>query len=148
VRAPLGDVLRGQLDEVPIDRITGELTIGYQDLARASGIAGLRIVRDGDALRVSGSVEVLGRELQASAVGRVEVAGSDIVITAEQAEVDGVDLPQAGLDAAARALSFAVSPRSLPLSLQITAVRIEAQALLVSAESDDAVLRRAGTAVG
>ena len=47
VRAPLGDVLRRQLDEVPVDRITGDLTIGYAELARASGIAGLRITRDG-----------------------------------------------------------------------------------------------------
>jgi hypothetical protein len=148
VRAPLGEVLGGRIDEVPVDRITGELAVGYAELARASGIPGLRIVRVGDALRVSGSVEVLGRQVDASAVGRVEVAGSDIVISAEQAEVDGVQLPQAALDVAAGALSFAVSPRSLPLSLRITAVRLEQQALLVSAESDDAVLRRAGSAVG
>lgn len=148
VHAPLGEVLRGRIAEVAVDRITGELTIGYDDLARASGIPGLRIVRAGDALRVSGSVRVLGRQVDASGVGRVEVDGSDIVITAEQAEVEGVQLPPAALESAARALSFAVSPRSLPLSLRITAVRTEQDALLVSAESDDAVLRRAGTAVG
>lgn len=148
VRAPLADVLRRRIDEVPVDRITGDLTIGYDDLARASGISGLRIVREGDALRLSGSVEVAGRQVDASAVGRVEVADNDIVITAEQAEVDGVDLPQRALDAAARLLSFTVSPRGLPLSLQITGVRTEQDALLVSARSDDAVLRRGAVPVG
>lgn len=142
VRAPLGDVLGGRIDSVPVDRITGDLTISYADLARASGIAGLRITRDGDALKMSGTAQVLGREVAAVAVGRVEVDGSDLVITAEQATVDGVQLPPAGLAAANKALSFAVSPRSLPLALKITNVRTEQDALLVSAESDQVVLSR------
>jgi hypothetical protein len=141
VHAPLGDVLRRQLDEVPVDRITGDLTVGYEELARASGIAGLRITRDGDALRLSGSVPVLGRQVDASAVGRVEVVGNDIAITGERAEIAGIELPQPALDVAARLLSFKVSPKNLPLSLRITSVRTGDTALAVSAESDDAVLR-------
>lgn len=142
VHAPLGDVLNGRLSSVPVDRITGDLTISYEDLARASGIEGLRITREGDALRVTGSVNVLGRRLDAVAVGRVEVDGSDLKITAERATVDGVELPQAALVAANRALSFAVSPRELPLSLRITNVRTEQDAVVVSAQSDQAVLSR------
>jgi hypothetical protein len=142
VRAPLGDVLKGRIDSVPVDRITGDLTISYADLARASGISGLRLTREGDALRVSGSVTVLGRQVNAAAVGRVEVHGSDIRITAEQAQVNGVELPQAAIELANKALSFAVSPRSLPLSLRITDVRTDRDALVVSAESDQAVLSR------
>lgn len=106
VQAPLGDVLRRQIDEVPVDRITGDLSVGYAELARASGISGLRIVREGESLRLSGSVEVLGRQVDASATGRVEVAGNDIVITAEQAVVNGVEVPQTALELAARLLSF------------------------------------------
>lgn len=142
VRVPLGDVLRRQVDEVPVDRISGDLIVGYDDLARASGISGLQITRDGDALRLSGSVEVLGRQVDASAVGRVEVAGNDIVINAEQAEVAGIEVPQTALELAARLLSFRVSPSGLPLSLRITGVRTGEEALQVSAVSDDAVLRR------
>lgn len=142
VHAPLGDVVDGRLSSVPVDRITGEVTIAYDELARASGIQGLRIVKEGDALRVSGSVAVLGRQVDAVAVGRVEVEGSDLRITAEQATVEGVELPRSALDAANRALSFAVSPRELPLSLQITNVRTEQDAVVVSARSDQAVLSR------
>lgn len=148
VRAPLGDVLRRQIDEVPVDRITGQLTIGYADLARASGISGLRITRGGDALRLSGSVEVLGRQVDATAVGRVEVVGNDIVINAERAEVAGLELPQTALDTANRLLSFRVSPSGLPLSLRITGVRTGDDALQVSAESEDAVLRREDVPAG
>ncbi len=142
VKAPLGDVLRRQLDEVPVDRITGELAVGYAELARASGISGLRITREGESLQLSGSVEVLGQQVDASATGLVEVVGNDIVITAEQAVINGVEVPRAALDLAARLLSFRVSPSGLPLSLRITAVRIGQESLEVAAVSDDVVLRR------
>jgi LmeA-like phospholipid-binding len=142
VHAPLGDVLNGRLTSVPVDKITGDLTISYDDLARASGISGLHIVRNGDALKLTGSVTILGRQLDATATGRVEVDGSDLKITAEGAAVDGVELPQTAIDLANRALSFAISPRSLPLALRITDVRTADDALLVSAESDQAVLSR------
>jgi hypothetical protein len=141
VRVPPGDVLRRQVDEVPVDRITGDLSIGFDELARASGISNLRIAREGDALRLSGSVEVQGRQVDASATGRVEVSGTDLDISADRAEVDGVEVPEAALDAAARLLSFRVSPRGLPLALRITAVDVTDSGLRVSAVSEDAVLR-------
>ena len=141
VRVPLGDVLDRQVEEVPVDRITGNVTVGYDQLARASGISGLRIARDGDAVTLSGSVEVLGRQVEASATGRVEVNGDDLVISADRAEVAGVEVPDVALDAAARLLSFQVSPSRLPLSLRITGVEVTDTGLQVSAVSDDAVLR-------
>lgn len=141
VQVPLSDAIRRQIDQVPVDRISGTLTVRYDELARASGISGLKIVRAGDSLKLTGSVQVLGRKLDASAVGRVEVRGNDIAINAEQAEIAGVAVPQVALDAAARLLSFRVSPTNLPLSLRITSVDIGDDALFVGAVSDDVVLR-------
>jgi hypothetical protein len=84
---------------------------------------------------------VLGRTVDAEAVGRVEVDGGRIAINAEQAEVAGIPVPQAVLDEAARLLSFRMQPRDLPLDLRITAVRLADSGLLVDAVSDDVVLR-------
>jgi LmeA-like phospholipid-binding len=138
---PLSDAVRGNVDQIPVDRISGTLGIPYDQLARASGISGLTITGNGDALRLSGSVRVLGRTVSADAVGRVEVDNGRIAINAEQAEVAGVPVPQAVLDEAARLLSFRVQPRNLPLNLRLTAVRIGDTGLLVDAVSDDVVLR-------
>jgi hypothetical protein len=138
---PLSTAIRGDVTQIPVDRISGTLGIRYDELARASGISGLTITRAGDSLRLSGSVQVLGRSVQASAVGRVEVHGGQIAINAEQAEVAGIPVPQAVLDAAARLLSFTVQPTNLPLDLRITAVRLTDTGLLVDAVSDDVVLR-------
>ena len=93
-------------------------------------------------MEVSEGRTIRCRQVDASAVGRVEVVGNDIAINAERAEIAGVEVPQAALDVAARLLSFRVSPRGLPLSLRITGVRTGDTLLEVTAESDDAVLRR------
>jgi hypothetical protein len=140
-RVPLSDAVGGNVDQIPVDRISGTLGIPYDQLARASGISGLTITRNGDALRLSGSVRVLGRTVDAEAVGRVEVDSGRIAINAERAEVAGVPVPEAVLAEAARLLSFRVQPRNLPLDLRITAVRIGDTGLLVDAVSDDVVLR-------
>jgi hypothetical protein len=141
VHLPLSAAIHRDVDRVPVDRISGTLDVRYAELARASGISGLKIIRDGDALKLSGSVRVLGQQVDASATGRVEVNGNDIAINAERAEVAGVPVPQVALDAAARLLSFRVSPTNLPLALRITSVDVGDTGLLVSAVSDDVVLR-------
>jgi hypothetical protein len=137
----LSDALGGKVDKIPVDRISGTLLIPYDQLAKASGISGLTITRHGDSLRLTGSVQVLGRPIKAEAVGRVEVNDGQIAINAEEAKVAGIPVPQAVLDEAARLLSFRVQPRNLPLNLRITAVRLADSGLLVDAVSDDVVLR-------
>lgn len=137
----LSDALGGNVDRIPVDQISGTLLIPYDQLARASGISGLTITREGDSLRLTGSVQVLGRSIKAEAVGRVEVNDGRIAINAEQAEVAGVPVPEAVLDEAARLLSFRVQPQNLPLNLRITAVHLTDTGLLVDAVSDDVVLR-------
>ena len=138
---PLSDAVGGNVDQIPVDRISGTLLIPYDELAKASRIPGLTITREGDSLRLTGSVQVLGRPLQVEAVGRVEVDNGRIVINAEQAKVAGIPVPQAVLDQAARLLSFRVQPHNLPLNLRITALRLADNGLLVDAVSDDVVLR-------
>jgi hypothetical protein len=137
----LSDALGGNVDRIPVDQISGTLLIPYDQLARASGISGLTITREGDSLRLTGSVQVLGRSIKAEAVGRVEVNDGRIAINAEQAKVAGIPVPKAVLDEAARLLSFRVQPQNLPLNLRITAVHLTDTGLLVDAVSDDVVLR-------
>jgi hypothetical protein len=137
----LSDAVGGNVDRIPVDRISGTLLIPYDELAQASRISGLKITREGDSLRLTGSVQVLGRSVDAEAVGRVEVNDGRIAINAEQAKVAGIPVPQPVLDEAARLLSFRVQPRNLPLNLRITAVRLADNGLLVDAASDDVVLQ-------
>jgi LmeA-like phospholipid-binding len=142
VRAPLSDMVGGRLKQVPVSRITGTVAVGYDDLARASGIPGLTIRPTSGGLQVSGKLQVLGQQIAASAVAHVAVVNEDLVVTADHAQISGTNASPALLAAAARLLSFTVSPRQLPLALRITGVTTGADALSVSAEARNVVLRQ------
>ena len=142
VRAPLNQMIGRRLDEVPVQDIAGSLAVRYEDLAQASRVPGLQITPSGDGLRVTGQVQVAGRQIEASARGRITVQDNDLVVTADQAEVGGVELPAVVRAQAARLLSFQVSPRSLPLGLRITGVQVGRDSLGVQAQASDVVLRR------
>ena len=86
---------------------------------------------------------MLGRQVDASAVGRVEVAGNDIVITADQAEIAGVEVPQAALDIAARLLSFTgLAERTAAVAADHRPAHRDSASRGRPPVSDDAVLRR------
>lgn len=138
---PLSAALRGSVDQIPVNQISGTVLIPYDQLAKASGVSGLKITREGDSLRLTGSVQVLGQPIQVEAVGRVAVDNGRIAINAEQAKVAGIPVPQAVLDQAVKLLSFRVQPQNLPLNLRVTAVRPADDGLEVDAVSDDVVLR-------
>jgi hypothetical protein len=135
-------MIGGRLDQVPVRDIEGTLAVGYADLAQASGIPGLQISPVGNELRVSGRIQLPTGQVEASARGTVSVADDDLVINADEAQVNGVELPAAVLATAARLLSFRVSPRSLPLALRITGVQILPDRLTVAARAQNVVLRR------
>jgi hypothetical protein len=142
VRATVSDMLGGRLNQVPVSRVTGSVQVHYDDLARASGIPGLAIRPASGGLQVSGQIQVLGRQVSASAVAHVSVDNEALVVTADHAQIDGTEIPSAVVTAAARALSFRVSPRQLPLGLRITGVTTGPDALSVNAEAQNVVLRR------
>jgi hypothetical protein len=142
VHAPLSDLVGGRIDRVPVDRITGTVTVGYADLARASGVPGLTITPENGALRVSGQVSALGQPISATATARVSAVDGDLVVTADHAQVSGVPATAAAVAAATRLLSFRVSPRQLPLALRITGVNVGNTSLSVAAEAQNVVLRR------
>ena len=147
VHAPLSDLAGGKLDQVPVDDVTGSVLVHYDDLARASGIPGLSVQPVNGGLRVSGQVRVLGQTISASAVAHIAVQQGSLVVSADQATVNGAPAPPAVVDAAARVLSFRVTPRQLPLGLRITGVSTGPNALTVSAQGTSVVLRR-GTLAG
>ena len=138
---PLSAALRGSVNQIPVDRISGTVLVPYDQLAKASGVSGLKITREGDSLRLTGSIQVLGQSVQAEALGQVGVDNGQIAINAQQVKIAGIPVPQAVVDQAAKLLSFQVQPRNLPLNLRVTGVRPADDGLQVDAVSDDVVLR-------
>jgi hypothetical protein len=139
VHVPLSSVLSGSVDRVPVDRIDGTATLSYALLsAQLGGDSTLR--PDGDGLRITKTVEVLGQTVPLTATGTVTLDGDELVIDVERASGAGVDLPGFLVSRASDLLDLRYSVPALPFGLQLTGVTPAEDGLDVRVAARDAVL--------
>ncbi len=139
VHAPLSQVLSGSVRQVPVDRIDGTATLSYELLSRELG-DGTTVVREGDALRITRTVEVLGRRLPLTATGTITVDGPDLVIDVRDAVGAGVDVPGWLLERADGLLDLRYPVPELPFGLEVTGVAPGRDGVDVALQARDAVL--------
>lgn len=149
---PLADVIRRNVGQILVDRVTGTATAAYSELARAVGSArGLRIDSispDGDRLRVRATATIAGQQVGATARASVRVEQGEVVVTADQVTVDNLPADTPGVATLAGQLSFPVPLDDLPFHLRVTGVRIGEHGLAVSAQGRDVVLNGSAHPVG
>jgi hypothetical protein len=140
VHVPLSSVLSGSVEEVPIDRIAGTATLSYSLLAAQLG--GNTMLRpEGDGLRITKTVEVLGRTLPLTAVGTVTLHGNELVIDVQKASGAGVDVPGFLVDRVSDLLDIRYTVPALPFGLQLTGVEPVADGVRITVAAKDTVLR-------
>jgi len=142
VRVPLSEVLSGSVTEVPVDRMDGTATLSYELLAAQLG-GNTTLAREGDGLRITRTVELLGYTLPLTAAGTVALDGDELVVDVEQATGAGVDVP-GFLVAEASDLLDLRYPVELPFDLTLTRVRPADRGVVVDVEATDTVLRDPG----
>jgi hypothetical protein len=121
VHVPLSSVLSGSVDRVPVDRIDGTATLPYALLAaKLGGDTTLR--PDGTGLRVTKTVELLGRTIPLTAAGTVTLDGNQLVLDVSKAAGAGVDLPGFLVSRASDLLDLRYDLPALPFGLHVTAL--------------------------
>jgi len=139
VEVPLSDVVSGSVQQVPVDRIDGTATLSYALLS--SQLEGdTTLQRDGDGLRITRTVELLGRQVPLTASGDVTLDGSDLVVDVEQASGAGVDLPEAVVSRASDLLDLRYTIPPLPFGLQLTDVRSADDGVVVDVQATGTVI--------
>ena len=139
VHVPLSSVLSGSVDQVPVDRIDGTATLSYALLtAQLGGDATLR--REGDGLRITKTVEVLGRTVPLTATGTVALDGNELVVDVERVSGAGVELPDVLVTRASDLLDLRYAVPALPFGLQLTEVHPAADGVDVRVAAKDTVL--------
>jgi hypothetical protein len=139
VRVPLSAVLAGSVHEVPVDRVDGTATLSYELLATGLG-ADTTLAREGDGLRITRTVELLGRTVPLTAVGQATLEGSEIVIDVEQAAGAGVELPGFLVGQASDLLDLRYAVPALPFGLRLTSVTPAEDGVVVGLEAIDTVI--------
>ena len=144
VEVPLSDALSGSVGTVPVSGVRARALVAYDELTRRSGDRSLTVAPDGDRVRVTGEVRVLGKTVSATAVSRVEVVEGDLLVTAESYEVGNQTVDDLLERALGDRLDLRVPVEGLPYGLEVSGVEVTAEGVSVRAEAGPTVLDAAG----
>jgi hypothetical protein len=139
VHVPLSDVLSGSVQQIPVDRVDGTATLSWSLLAAQLG-GNTTLAADGDGIRVTKTVEVLGFDLDLTAAGSVALDGADVVIDVSDASAGAVDVPGFVLERAEELLDFRYPVPALPFGLQLTSLAPTADGVTIDVAATDTVL--------
>jgi hypothetical protein len=143
VEVPLRDALSGSVASVPVAGVRARAVVAFEELTRRSGERRLAVAPGADGrVRVTGSVEVLGKVLSAVAVSRVEIQGGDLLVTAESYEVGNQTADRLVSRALGERLDLRVPIAGLPYGLEVTGIEIEDAGVAVVASAGPTVLGR------
>jgi hypothetical protein len=102
----------------------------------------LTVAPAGDQLRVSGSVQVLGRTVSASAISTVQFSGTSIVVTARRFEVGNTMADRAVTAALAGRFDFVVRIGKLPYGLALSSLNVRPEGVVATAAGAHTTLQR------
>lgn len=151
VRVALGEALRGEVRQVPVDRGTGSALLSFEDLnalsRRYSGGTVSFSSAGGSRLRLSAQVSVLGVTTAVSAeAATVRVADGRLQVTPAPAALDALPVPVRGRARELLTVSFPLP--SLPFGLRITGGEITPEGLTAAAAGDRIVFPVTAPAAG
>ena len=139
VQVPLSSVLSASVSSVPVDSIDGTATLSYTLLAERIG-PGTTLRREGDQLRITRTVELLGQQVQLTAAGQVTLEGNQLVVDVQNASAAGVSLPGSVVSRASSMLDLRYPVPRLPFGLRLTGVTPVDDGVRVTVESRRTVL--------
>jgi hypothetical protein len=123
VHAGLDALLSQHLTAVPVDHATATVLVSYADINAFVGDRHIVVSNGGNGeVEVTGTVSAFGRTVSASARGRVDVHGSDVVVAVGQ-----------GLD-------VTIPLGGMPFAIVLVGAKATNSGISVSATASDVVL--------
>ena len=139
VEVPLSDVVSGSVRQIPVELLEGSATLS-SDLLSAEMGPGTEWARDARGLRITRTVEAVGRSVPWTAAGEVSLDGRDLVIDVREASGVGVDLPDAVVAQVSDQLGLRYTVPDLPFELALTDVRPGEDGVVVTAQGQGTVI--------
>ncbi|WP_338083954.1 DUF2993 domain-containing protein [Candidatus Frankia nodulisporulans] len=139
VRVPLADVLHGDVQRIPVDRLTARVELTYTDLnayLRSQGSA-VTVGPAGTAIQVSGSLPILGTTVDAVGTADIGVAPAEITFSPRELTAP---VGTALSPAISRLLTVRVPVAGLPFNLQLTSATVRSDRILFDAAGQNVVL--------
>lgn len=143
VHVPLGDGIRGQVHQVPVDRVSSRVHITFDDLNTylASQNNAARVTGDGGTLRISGPVTFLGTSYPVAGNANIGVSGDSVTLTpAAVSQAVGALLPPSLRQAAIDRLTLRFPVQGLPFNLHLQSARVDGDGMTFTAGGTSVIL--------
>ncbi|MGB9378500.1 MAG: DUF2993 domain-containing protein [Mycobacteriales bacterium] len=143
VDLPVTRLVSGKVGVVPVGKVTGVAMVSYSELARATGVPGLRISPKGEKLELRFAIDQFGTSTPVVATARVGVGEQAVRITSVQ--IQGAALPDQLTSAALGQIQSSLAFGVLPYGLKVSDVRVADTGIEVSAQASNTVLHPPAT---
>jgi hypothetical protein len=143
VRLPLSDALGGRVDRIPVDRVTAEVELTFDDINAYLAAQGsdTRVQAAGTAIEVSGNVAILGTTYPLSGTADVGVEPASVTfVPRELAQAVGSVLPPSVRDTARSLLTVKVPLTGLPFNMQLRSATVAPDRMTFVAGGENVVL--------
>ena len=141
VQVALSDAARGDVTSVPVDALSARALLGYPEMSAALADRGLRVApAGGGRVRVTGTLTVLRRQLEASAISRATLEGDEVVVTAERFEVGSAVADAVVSRALGDRLDFRIAVGQLPYGLSLAGLTVGGDGVVLRASAAATVL--------
>lgn len=157
VRVPFSELVSGSAKTIRVDEVVGRVRIQVTELRKLINVDDLVIEEPGprdtnaagqplpqDAVKLTGTADVLGQRTKVTVVGRLELAGGQVQVTPLTVRAGDATLPAAVEQNLLRLFTVRVDPGSLPFTVTPTSVRADDGALVVEGTARDVVLNAGG----
>lgn len=146
VHLGLRDIVKRDVRQLAIDRVDGNVTLPYPELARLSGVSGLTLTGDSGGVRVTlgVSVPLIGR-VQLSGTADIVLSGSNIRLKLTKLAAVGVSVPSLVLSQLSQAVQVPIAIPALPYGLMISSVAAADTGVVVHGAASDVVLTATGS---
>ncbi|OAA26382.1 Protein of unknown function (DUF2993) [Frankia sp. EI5c] len=143
VRLPLSDVLRNEVERVPVDRVEAQVDLTFDDLNRylASQQPPARVSPAGQGIEISGNVEVLGSQYPVSGTADIGVTADAVTFTPrELASGLGTVIPSELVEPLRALLTVRVPITGLPFNMRLKSAVVGADRLTFTAGGQNVLL--------
>ena len=144
---PLGELLGGRTNQLPVDRVEGRIVLPFGELARVSRIPGLSLEFEGGRLVAGAAIPVPGisqlARVSGDAVLTVMEDGT-VWLNVRKFSVAGISLTALLIKQLMPSLSVPIPLRTLPYGLRLDQISASPSGLVITGSADDVVFKAPG----
>ncbi|WP_307874693.1 LmeA family phospholipid-binding protein [Frankia nepalensis] len=154
---PLSDVIGGDVTTIPVDHLDADVEITFTDLnaylaaqeAQNPQGAKLRVGAAGSAIKIDGTVNVLGAEYPVQGTADMDVEPAAVTfLPRELAQGVASVLPPGLSDEVLKLLTIRVPVEGLPFNLKLTSATVQGDRMRFSAAGENVILDTTVTPTG